>query len=159
MADIKQLEENKKAPAFTLLDSEENKVSLKNYNSKWLVLYFYPRDNTPGCTTEAVDFTCIAEKFKKAGAEIIGVSPDSVTTHQKFINKHNLGIKLLSDPDHKIIEKYGAWQLKKMYGKENWGVVRSTFLIGPDGKIKKIWSKVKVKGHAEEVLSILKEIS
>lgn len=158
MSEYKELKENQKAPAFSLPDSEGNKKALKDYFGKWVVLYFYPRDNTPGCTTEAVDFTCSVDAFKKAGAEIIGISPDSEKSHQNFIIKHDLGITLLSDPDHKIIEKYGAWQLKKMYGKESFGVVRSTFLIGPDGKIKKIWPEVKVKGHVDEVLTVLKEL-
>ncbi len=154
----KMLLENKKAPAFTLKDSDGNKVSLKNFNGKWLVLYFYPKDNTPGCTTEAIDFSCAADKFQKAGAAIIGISPDSEQSHQKFIAKHELGFTLLSDPEHKVIEKYGAWQLKKNYGKEYYGVVRSTFLIDPQGKIKKVWPKVKVKGHIDDVLNTLEEL-
>ena len=145
------------APSFTAQDQNENTVSLKDKQGKWIVLYFYPKDNTPGCTTEAKDFTEYAKEFEELGAEIIGVSPDSAKSHCKFIDKHDLSIQLLTDPEHEVIEAYGAWQLKKFMGKEYMGVVRSTFLISPDGKIAQVWDKVRVKKHVEKVLQELKE--
>ena len=145
------------APSFIAQDQNENKVSLEDKQGKWIVLYFYPKDNTPGCTTEAKDFTEYAEEFKKLGAEIIGVSPDSAKSHCKFIDKHDLSIQLLSDPEHEVIEAYGAWRLKKFMGKEYMGVVRSTFLISPDRKIAQVWDKVRVKTHVEKVLQELKK--
>ncbi len=145
------------APSFTAQDQNKNTVSLEDKKGSWLVLYFYPKDNTPGCTTEAKDFTDYAEEFKELGAEIIGVSPDSVKSHCKFIDKHELSIQLLSDPEHEIIEAYGAWRLKKFMGKEYMGVVRSTFLISPDSKIAQVWDKVRVKAHVEKVLQELKQ--
>ena len=145
------------APDFQLPDASEKTHRLSDYKGKWVVLYFYPKDNTPGCTTEAKDFTAFAPDFEELGAKIIGISPDKPASHEKFIQKHELNILLLSDPDHQALEAYGAWQLKKMYGREFMGVVRSTFLISPEGKIEAMWPKVKVKGHAEEVLKTLKE--
>ncbi len=120
---------------------------------------FYPKDNTPGCTTEAKDFTDYASEFAALGAKVVGVSPDSEKSHDKFIEKHNLTIQLLSDPDHIIAENYGVWGLKKFMGKEYMGIIRSTFLINPDGKIAYVWTKVKVKGHTEEVLNKLRELA
>lgn len=146
-----------KAKSFTLKDSDESTVKLADYKGKWLVLYFYPRDNTPGCTTEAIEFTQHLKKFQNAGAEIIGISPDSCSSHAKFMNKHKLGITLLADPNHVVLEKYGAWQKKSMYGKKYMGVQRSTHLIDPKGNVAHSWPKVSVKGHVEEVLKILKE--
>jgi len=140
------------APVFCLPDAENNPLCIKDLNGKWIVLYFYPKDNTSGCTLEAKDFSCYAEKFKENGATIIGVSPDTVQSHIKFSLKHELSIVLLSDPDHSVMEKYGVWKLKKMYGRESFGVERSTFLIDPNGKITHIWRKVKVDGHVEDVL-------
>lgn len=145
------------APDFIAQDQDGNTVSLKDKQGSWLVLYFYPKDNTPGCTSEAKDFTELAAQFKEVGADIIGVSPDSAKSHSKFIEKHNLSIQLLSDPELTIITAYGAWRLKKFMGKEYMGVVRSTFLIAPDGKITQIWDKVRVKAHVEKVLQELKE--
>jgi peroxiredoxin Q/BCP len=121
------------------------------------VLYFYPRDNTSGCTLEAQDFSARSEDFKKLNAVILGISPDNCQSHQKFILKYDLGITLLSDPEKKVLEKYGVWQIKKMYGKESFGVVRSTFLISPDGKIADMWTRVKVDGHADKVMLALVE--
>ena len=155
MSDIPQVGQD--APIFTAQDRDENTVSLKDKKGKWVVLYFYPKDNTPGCTTEAKDFTEYAEEFDKLGADIIGVSPDSIESHCKFIDKHNLSVRLLTDPEHEVIEAYGAWRLKKFMGKEYMGVVRSTFLISPDGKIAKVWDKVRVKAQVEKVLQELKE--
>ncbi len=145
------------APQFTAKDQEGNLVNLQDFRRKWLVLYFYPKDNTPGCTTEASDFTSYAPQFKELGATIIGVSPDSPKTHCKFIEKHNLSLQLLSDPEHKIAEAYGAWGLKKFMGKEYMGIIRSTFLITPYGNMAHVWSKVRVKNHAANVLKTLQE--
>ncbi|MFW6360023.1 MAG: thioredoxin-dependent thiol peroxidase [Chroococcales cyanobacterium] len=146
------------APNFTTNDSDGNSVSLKDFSGKWLVLYFYPKDNTPGCTTEAKDFTQYANEFKALNAAIVGVSTDSEKSHCKFRDKHQLSIMLLSDPNHQLAESYGIWQLKKFMGREYMGVVRSTFLISPEGAIAYVWPKVKVKGHAEAVLKQLQEL-
>ena len=154
MADILNIGD--RAPDFTSKDQNGDPVSLQDYSDRWLVLYFYPKDNTPGCTTEAKDFTAYLEQFQELGADILGVSPDSEKSHCKFIDKHSLSIKLLSDPDNQVIEAYKVWRLKKFMGKEYMGVVRSTFLISPDGKITQVWDKVRVKAHAEKVLAELK---
>ena len=122
------------------------------------MLYFYPKDNTSGCTREAVDFTQALPILKSLGAEVLGISRDSPASHKKFTEKHSLGIKLASDADHKVTEAYGAWALKKMYGKESYGVMRSTFLIDPQGKVAHAWKKVSVKGHAEAVAEKLRQI-
>jgi peroxiredoxin Q/BCP len=145
------------APGFCLPRAGNQDVCLKSYLGKWLVLYFYPRDNTSGCTREAVDFTAALPKLLETGAEVVGISRDSPESHDKFAEKHNLQVVLLSDQDHKVTEAYGAWGLKKMYGKEGFGVVRSTFLIDPRGRIAQIWRKVKVEGHAEIVMKTLQE--
>ena len=147
------------APEFTLPDGEGAMVSLKDLRGSWVVLYFYPRDDTSGCTLEAVDFTAQAGTFKKLGAAIIGISPDSIESHARFTEKHGLGITLLSDTRKTTLAQYGVWQKKKLYGREFFGVVRSTFLIDPSGAVRRIWSKVSVKGHAEEVLEALKGLS
>ncbi|MFN6538412.1 MAG: thioredoxin-dependent thiol peroxidase [Nostoc sp. EkiNYC01] len=147
------------APDFSTTDQNDNPVTLFNFSDKWVVLYFYPKDDTPGCTTEAKDFTELNEDFSKLGATILGVSPDSSKSHCKFINKHNLAIALLSDPEHIVIEAYGAWRLKKFMGKEYMGVVRSTFLISPDRIIAYTWPNVKTKGHAQAVLTKLRELT
>jgi peroxiredoxin Q/BCP len=146
------------APDFTAKDQNDRTVSNKDFQGRWLILYFYPKDSTPGCTTEAQEFSASIEQFKELNAAIVGVSPDSVKSHCKFIDKHNLTIQLLSDPEHQIIEAYGGWRLKKFMGKEYMGVIRSTFLIAPDGKIDRVWDKVKVKGHVAEVLQELQLI-
>lgn len=148
----------KKAPAFTLPDQDGKKVSLKDFKGQWVVFYFYPKDMTPGCTTEAIDFTALKSEFDQEDAVILGVSPDSPERHCRFIEKKELGINLLADEDHAIIEKYGAWQLKKFMGKEYMGVVRTTWLIDPDGKVAEVWSPVRVKEHAAKVLDKLKEL-
>lgn len=155
MTNIPQVGQN--APDFVATDQSDNTVSLQDNSSTWLVLYFYPKDNTPGCTTEAKEFTECTAQFRELGAEIIGVSPDSAKSHCKFIDKHGLGVQLISDPEHKVIEAYGAWRLKKFMGKEYMGVVRSTFLISPDRQIVQVWDKVRVKAHVEKVLQALKE--
>lgn len=143
---------------FCLPDEEGNEICLDSYKGKWIVLYFYPRDNTSGCTREAKDFSEHMEEFEKLNAVVIGISPDSPESHRKFKEKHSLKVKLLSDESHEVMEKYGVWQLKKLYGREYYGVVRSTFLISPDGKIVYEWKGVRVKGHVEEVLQKLKEM-
>ena len=152
-------ETGKKAPAFTLKNQKDEKVKLSDFDGKWKVLYFYPKDDTPGCTTEACEFTDGIRKFDKLDAVVLGVSPDSVESHQKFIKKHNLKLTLLSDPDHKVMEKYGAWGTKNMYGKISEGVIRSTFIIDPEGKIAHSWAKVKAAGHAEKVREKIEELS
>ena len=150
------LEEGKKAPQFTLISGDNKKVALKDYLGKKVVLYFYPKDNTSGCTTEACDFRDTHPNFKKVNAVVLGVSPDSIESHEKFSEKLNLPFKLLSDPDKKVLEKYGVWKEKSMYGRKYMGVERTTFIIDEKGKIQKIFPKVKVKGHVEKVLEELK---
>ncbi len=147
-----------KAPGIDLDNQEDQTISLDNFKAKWVVLYFYPKDNTSGCTVAAVDFTGLKDQFLELEAEILGVSPDSTKSHRNFIEKKELGITLLSDPEHKVAEAYGAWQLKKNYGREYYGIVRSTFLIDPSGNIAFVWTKVKAKGHAEIVKTKLLEL-
>ncbi|MFW3145452.1 MAG: peroxiredoxin [Thermoplasmatota archaeon] len=149
--------EGSTAPLFCLRDQNGEEVCLKDLKGKWTVLYFYPKDNTSGCTLEAKDFTCAVEDFAKEGAQIIGVSPDSEESHLKFIGKHELKLTLLSDPEKVSLEAFGVWKKKSMYGRDFMGVERSTFLIDPDGKIRREWRKVKVEGHVDDVLSELKK--
>lgn len=151
-------EEGKKAPAFALESNEGKTVALKDFAGQPVVLYFYPKDMTSGCTTEACDFRDRGAELKKLGAALLGVSPDSAASHGKFIAKESLNFPLLADPDKKACEAYGVWVEKSMYGRKYMGVERSTFLIGPDGKIAKAWRKVKVPGHADEVLAALKAL-
>lgn len=148
-----QPEAGKKAPAFKMPTNGGGHVALADFKGKHLVLYFYPKDDTPGCTKEAIAFSEHIDAFRKANAEIVGVSKDTVAKHEKFIAKHDLAVTLASDEDGKICEKYGVWVEKKMYGRTYMGIQRATFLIGPDGKILKVWPKVKVAGHAEDVLT------
>src|SRR3954449_7676621 len=145
-----------KAPAFTLPRDGGDTVSLADLKGRKLVLYFYPRADTPGCTREAIDFTRLRPQFAEAGTEILGVSADPVKAQDAFKKKHDLTIGLLSDETHMMLEAYGAWGKKSMYGKTFEGVLRKTLLIGPDGKIVRIWPKVKVDGHGEEVLAAAK---
>jgi peroxiredoxin Q/BCP len=147
-----------KAPSFSMPRDGGGTVSLEELKGKKVVLYFYPKDNTPGCTTEAIAFTGLKDKFAKAGAEIVGVSRDSVTKHDKFVSKHDLGVILGSDEDGSVTEAYGVWQEKSLYGKKFMGIVRATFLIDGDGVIRRVWPKVKVKGHAEEVLEAVEAL-
>ena len=149
----------KKAPAFTLHDEKGASVKLSDFAGRWVVLYFYPKDDTPGCTVEACEFTSGILGFAKLDAVVLGCSADSPEKHVKFIAKHGLKIKLLSDPEHKVIEKYGAWGEKKLYGKTNMGIIRSTVLIDPEGKVAHHWAKVKAAGHAAEVRTKLAELS
>jgi peroxiredoxin Q/BCP len=148
----------KKAPAFTLQNQNDEPVKLADLAGQWVVLYFYPRDDTPGCTTEAKEFTANLKAFQKLGATVLGCSPDKPASHTKFCSKHELGVTLLSDPDKKVMEKYGAWGEKTLYGKKTIGVIRSTLLIDPDGKVAHHWKSVKAAGHAEAVLGKLKEL-
>jgi thioredoxin-dependent peroxiredoxin len=146
------MEIGQSAPEFTAPDREGKITTLQDFPGQWLVLYFYPKDHTPGCTTEAIEFTGKVPEFETLDTQVVGISPDSIASHGKFINKHNLEIILLSDSDHQIAEDYGVWQLKKFMGKEYMGIIRSTFLIDPSGKIAHIWSNVKVKNHVDTVL-------
>ena len=152
------LEVGDKAPEFCLPNQDENEVCLRDLKGKWIVLYFYPKDNTPGCTTEACDFTENLPDFEELDAVVLGVSPDSPKKHRNFIEKKELGITLLSDENKEVLESYGVWQLKKMCGREYMGVVRSTFLIDPDGNIAEKWSNVRVKGHVQKVKERLKSL-
>lgn len=147
----------RKAPAFTL-PSPQGKVSLKDQLGKNVVLYFYPRDNTPGCTTEACDFRDQSPKFADANTVVFGISTDPVASHEKFAAKFNLPFTLLSDEDHAVSEKYGVWVEKNMYGKKSMGIKRSTFLIDKEGKIAAVWPGVKVAGHVSEVAEKLAEL-
>ncbi len=147
-----------RAPEFTLKDSDQRDVSLTDMKGKWVVLYFYPKDNTPGCTTEATQFTSLIKDFRKMNAEVLGVSADTCESHERFMVKFDLGIRLLSDPEHKVLERYSAWGEKKMYGKVFMGIERSTVLVDPQGTIAWYWPKVKADGHAEEVLAKLREL-
>ncbi|MBN2527274.1 MAG: peroxiredoxin [Deltaproteobacteria bacterium] len=145
----------KKAPAFKLHNQNDELRTNRDYIGQWLVLYFYPKDNTPGCSTEAMEFTQLKKQFFQKGAVIVGVSPDSVASHQKFIEKKDLDIELLSDEKKTAASAFGVWQLKKMAGKEYMGVVRTTFLIDPQGTIQQVWQKVRVKGHVDAVMAEL----
>lgn len=149
------LKEGDKAPTFNLFSDSGEKISLKDLKGKTVILYFYPKDMTSGCTQEACDFKQTNPQFKKKDAIVLGVSKDSVESHQKFKDKYGLPFNLLSDPEGKICEAYGVWKEKSMYGRKYMGIERTTFVIGPSGKIEKIYSKVKVKDHAK---SVLKEI-
>jgi peroxiredoxin Q/BCP len=152
------LEVGQKAPEFATPNQRGEISKLADFAGQWLVLYFYPKDNTPGCSTEAIDFTALSPQFQQLNAVIMGVSPDSEKSHCRFIEKHNLTIQLLSDTEHQLAEIYQVWGLKKFMGKEYMGIKRSTFLIDPQGNIAYIWSNVKVKAHAEAVLKKLEEL-
>lgn len=148
--------QNELAPQFTLPNEKGEQVSLADFKGKNIVLYFYPKDMTPGCTTQACDFRDAYTDFSDLNAVILGVSMDDEKKHTKFIEKHGLPFSLLVDEDHAVAEKYGVWVLKKMYGREYMGIERSTFLINEEGVVIKEWRKVRVKNHIEEVLSYLK---
>lgn len=145
------------APDFTL-PTDQGEFSLSAHKGKPVVVYFYPKDDTSGCTKEAIGFSCLADDFAKAGAVVIGISPDSVDKHGKFRSKHALTVALGSDSDSKVAESYGAWGEKSMYGKKYFGIIRSTFLVASDGTLARAWPKVKVEGHAEEVLAAVKAL-
>jgi peroxiredoxin Q/BCP len=148
----------KKAPELGVKDQDDKVVKLSELKGQWVVLYFYPKDDTPGCTVEACDFTAGLKDFEGLDAVVLGCSPDSPESHRKFIAKYKLKVRLLSDPDHQVLEKYGAWGEKNMYGKVSMGVIRSTVIIDPEGKIAKHWPKVKAEGHADDVKSSLESL-
>ncbi|WP_264990192.1 thioredoxin-dependent thiol peroxidase [Lysinibacillus piscis] len=150
--------EGNKAPAFSLLNEKEEMVSLADFQGKYVILYFYPKDMTQGCTTEACDFRDKHEDFSRLNAVVLGVSLDDAKRHVKFIDKHGLPFSLLVDSEHQTAEAYGVWVLKKMYGREFMGVERSTFLIDPQGCLVKSWRKVRVKNHIEEVYTFLAQL-
>ena len=152
------MKEKQLAPNFKIPSSNNEEFELKKNKNKFLVIYFYPRDNTPGCTNEAKDFSKLYKEFKKLNCEIFGISKDSVESHKKFISKYKIPFQLLSDEKIITLKKYGVWGEKSMYGKKFMGIKRTTALINPKGKIIKIWNNVKVKDHAKEVLSSLKEV-
>jgi peroxiredoxin Q/BCP len=147
-----------KAPNFKLPRDGGREVSLADFKGRKLVLYFYPRADTSGCTKEAIDFSKLAPAFARAGTSILGVSADPVKAQDKFKAKHDLSIALGSDESHEMLNAYGVWAKKSMYGRSYMGILRNTYLIGPDGKIARVWEKVKVPGHAEEVLAAAKEL-
>ena len=151
------MKEKELAPNFKIPSSNNKEFELKKNKNKFLIIYFYPRDNTPGCTSEAKDFSKLYKEFKKLNCEIFGISKDSIESHQKFISKFKIPFQLLSDDKIIALKKYGAWGEKSMYGKKFMGIKRTTVLINQKGKIIKIWNNVKVKDHAKEVLSCLKE--
>ena len=152
------IKENSKAPIFKLPSSNDQNFEINKNLDQYLAIYFYPRDNTPGCTNEAKDFAKLYKEFKKLNCEIIGISKDYIESHKKFINKFKIPFQLLSDEKIIVLKKYGAWGEKSMYGKKFMGIKRTTVLINPKGKIIKIWNNVKVKDHAKEVLNFLKEV-
>jgi thioredoxin-dependent peroxiredoxin len=151
------IKENSKAPNFKLPSSNNKDFEINKSLNQYLVVYFYPRDNTPGCTNEAKDFSKLYKEFKKLNCEIVGISKDSIESHRKFISKFKIPFHLLSDEKIIALKKYGAWGEKSMYGKKFMGIKRTTILINPKGKIIKIWNNVKVKDHVKEVLNCLKE--
>ncbi|RMF33746.1 MAG: thioredoxin-dependent thiol peroxidase [Chlorobiota bacterium] len=144
------------APEFTAFDQDGRAISLADYRGKWVVLYFYPKDNTSGCTREACAFRDAMEEVTSVGAVVIGVSPDSVRSHRNFADKYNLPFRLVADEDHQIAQAYGVWKEKTLYGRTSWGIERTTFIIAPDGRIAAIFPKVKVDGHVEQVLETLR---
>jgi len=147
-----------KAPDFTLPDQSGDDLSLGDLRGRWVVLYFYPKDDTPGCTTEACEFTDALSEFEKLDATVLGCSPDPPEKHRRFIAKHDLKIRLLSDTDHEVMQRYDAWGEKKMYGRTSMGVIRSTVLIDPEGRIAHRWPKVKAAGHAAAVQQKIQEL-
>lgn len=146
------------APEFCLPNQDEVEVCLRDFKGKWVVLYFYPKDNTPGCTTEACDFTASFPDFTKLNAVILGVSPDSPKKHRNFIEKKELGITLLADEEKEVATSYDVWRMKKNYGREYMGIVRTTFLINPKGEIAKVWNNVRVKEHVQKVKEELEKL-
>ena len=153
------LNEGDLVPDVAMVNPQGEPVSAADFRGQKLVLYFYPKDDTPGCTTEAKDFSALAKEFEKAGTWVLGVSKDSGASHAKFADKHNLTIKLASDPDGSVCEAFGTWGEKSLYGRKYLGIDRATFLVDRDGTIARIWRKVKVGGHAEAVLAAARELS
>ncbi|MPZ38088.1 MAG: thioredoxin-dependent thiol peroxidase [Rhizobiales bacterium] len=152
------LKEGSKAPPFDLPSDDGGSVSLADFKGRKLVLYFYPRADTPGCTRESIEFSKLRAAFARAQTDVLGISADPVRAQEAFKKKHRLTVGLLSDEKHKMLEAYGAWGKKSMYGKSFMGIIRTTVLIGPDGKVAHIWPKVRVDGHAEEVLAAAKAL-
>ncbi len=152
------IEPGQKAPDFTLSADDGTKVKLSAQQGHPVVLYFYPKDDTPGCTREACAFRDRQAELKKRGAKVFGVSPDDVASHEKFRDKFKLNFPLLADPDHRVAEKYGAWREKNLYGKKSMGIQRSTYLIAADGRVAHVWKKVNVDGHDDAVLAALDEL-
>ena len=153
------IEEGSKAPAFTLQADDGSKVKLSELKGSPVVLYFYPRDDTPGCTREACAFRDRQDEIQGLGAQVFGISPDTVESHVKFRDKYSLNFPLLADPDHKMADKYGAWREKNMYGKKSMGIQRSTYLIDANGKVAKLWKRVKVDGHDQQVIDALNALN
>lgn len=153
------LEEGTKAPLFTLPDKDGNEISLESFRGRYVLVYFYPRDNTPGCTAEACSIRDNMPDFSTLGLSVLGISPDKAESHKRFAEKYGLDFTLLSDTDHKVMEEYGAYGEKMMYGKKTVGVIRSSFLIAPDGTIAKVWKKVSTKTHGEDVKKAFSEIT
>ncbi|NLI81146.1 MAG: peroxiredoxin [Deltaproteobacteria bacterium] len=153
------IEKQQPAVDFCMPSATGSEICLKDLRGKWVVLFFYVKDNTSGCTSEALEFSEHLHEFEAAGAVVFGVSPDSVESHRKFQEKHALKLTLLSDPEHRVLEAYGAWGPKKMYGKEYFGVIRSSVLIDPAGNVAHVWPGAKSKGHAAEVLAKLRELT
>ncbi len=152
------VDDGKKAPDFTLPDDAGGEIRLSKLKGHPVVVYFYPKDDTSGCTQEAKDFSCLADEFAAEGAEIVGISPDSAASHKKFKSKHGLSVRLLADEQKDIATAYGVWVEKSMYGRKYMGVERSTFLIDKSGKLVKSWRKVRIPGHAEEVLAAVRAL-
>lgn len=146
------------APDFELPTAGGGKVKLSDFKGKSVVVYFYPADDTPGCTTEAIDFTAALADFEAAGAVVVGISPDTIESHDRFKAKHGLKLILASDVDHKVSERYGAWGEKMNYGRKSIGLIRSTVLVGPDGRVARVWPQVRVKGHVDKVLEAAKAL-
>jgi thioredoxin-dependent peroxiredoxin len=157
--EVEWVEEGAKAPSFSLKDDGGKTLRLSQFSGQPVVLYFYPKDDTPGCTKQACAFRDQSKALHKHGAIVLGVSPDDVESHARFKAKYGLNFPLLADPDHAIAAKYGAWREKNMYGKKSMGVQRSSFLIDSQGRVAKVWKRVKVEGHAEQVLAALQELS
>jgi peroxiredoxin Q/BCP len=153
------IEEGETAPDFSLLSDAGETIKLSDYRGKPVVLYFYPKDDTPGCTKEACAFRDRSAEIARRGAVLLGVSPDDVESHGKFRDKYSLNFPLLADAGHQVADRYGAWREKNMYGKKSMGIQRSTFLIGGDGKVRRAWKKVSVDGHDDEVLAALAEVT
>ena len=155
---MRSLQIGAEAPTFTLTDQDGRALSLEDLRGQWAVLYFYPKDDTPGCTTEACEFTSAMEDFEKLGARVIGISPDSSASHREFIGKYKLEVDLLSDPDHAVLGRYEAWGEKFTYGMRHEGVIRGTVILDPEGRVAARWPKVAAEGHAEEVRAKLAEL-
>lgn len=151
----KLIDEGQTAPAFTLKDQFGQTHKLADCRGRWVVLYFYPRDHTPGCTTQACGFRDHYEPLRGLGAKVFGISPDDAKSHGRFADKYTLPFPLLVDPDNKVATKYGVWREKHMYGRKHMGIVRTTYLIGPSGKVARRWDKVRVAGHVEEVVAVV----